>query len=73
VAAGTGCLSEADNANPNLFLDDLASFPLEEIQQAIVGLARSGVEENFRLDFKERWEPDKQCPDIVAYRAVLKT
>jgi hypothetical protein len=52
---------------PNLFLDDLTLCPPAELQQGIVSLARSGVEEKFRLDFKERWDPDKQCPDIVAF------
>jgi len=51
----------------NLFLDDLALCTPTELQQAIINLARSGVEEKFRLDFKEKWEPDKQCPDIVAF------
>src|SRR5258707_16515 len=51
----------------NLFSDDLTSCQPAELQQAIMNLAQSGVEEKFRLDFKEKWEPDKQCPDIVAF------
>src|ERR1700733_9549704 len=52
---------------PNLFLDDLTTCAPSDLQKAIVSLAQSGVEEKFRLDFKETWEPDKQCPDIVAF------
>ncbi|MGD0014746.1 MAG: ATP-binding protein [Bryobacteraceae bacterium] len=52
---------------PNLFLDDLTLCEPVELRQAIINLAQSGVEEKFRLDFKERWEADKQCPDIVAF------
>jgi predicted HTH transcriptional regulator len=54
-------------AVPNLFMDDLTLWSQAELQEAILDLARSGIEEKFRLDFKEKWEPDKQCPDIVAF------
>lgn len=29
-------------------------------------LAQSGVEESFRLDFKQQWEPEKLCPSVGA-------
>jgi hypothetical protein len=51
----------------NLFVDDLVSCTPAELEAAIIGLAQSGIEEKFRLDFKEKWEPDKQCPDIVGF------
>jgi len=51
----------------NLFADDLTAATPAELTQAIVQLAQAGVEEKFRLDFKETWEPDKQCPDIAAF------
>jgi predicted HTH transcriptional regulator len=54
-------------AFPNLFLDDLTTCGPVELQQALINLAQSGVEEKVRLDFKEKWEPDKQCPDLVAF------
>ena len=59
----------ADNENmpiENLFMDDLPAATPADLEKAIVQLAKSGVEEKFRLDFKELWQPDKQCPDIVA-------
>ena len=51
----------------NLFVDDLTASDPVGLQQAIVNFAQTGIEEKFRLDFKEKWEPDKQCPDIVAF------
>lgn len=51
---------------PNLFTDDLTDVEPADLQQAIVHLSKSGVEEKFRLDFKEEWKPDKQCPDVAA-------
>jgi|SRR5208283_873165 len=50
----------------NLFTDDLTRVTDKELEEAIVQLARSGVEEGFRLDFKELWNPDKQVPDVAA-------
>jgi len=50
----------------NLFTNDLDSATPAELALAIMQLARSGIEEKFRLDFKETWEPDKQCPDVAA-------
>jgi len=50
----------------NLFIDDLTTATQADLAQAVVTLARSGVEEKFRLDFKETWAPEKQCPDVVA-------
>jgi hypothetical protein len=50
----------------NLFVDDLTRSTPAELAEAIVGLARSGVEEKFRLDFKAVWQPEKQCPDVAA-------
>lgn len=50
----------------NLFTDDLTTATPADLEKAIVQLAKSGVEEKFRLDFKEVWQPDKQCPDVVA-------
>jgi hypothetical protein len=51
----------------NLFVADLTTCTPKELQQSIVSLALTGIEENFRLDFKEKWNPDKQCPDIAAF------
>src|ERR1035441_9295445 len=51
----------------NLFVDDLTSRTPVELQQAIISLAQSGIEENFRLDFKEKWEPGNHCPSIAAF------
>src|SRR5258708_403000 len=51
----------------NLFTDDLTNSQPLALEQAIVKLAASGVEESFRLDFKEKWDAEKQIPDIVAF------
>src|SRR5690348_8942593 len=51
----------------NLFTDDLTNVPPSDVEQAVVKLAASGVEEKFRLDFKEKWEPEKQVPDVAAF------
>lgn len=50
----------------NLFSDDLTTVTPPDLEQAIVQLSRSEVEEKFRLDFKEIWNADKQCPDVAA-------
>jgi hypothetical protein len=49
-----------------LFVDDLTNTTPPDLEHAIVQLAKSGVEEKFRLDFKEIWDADKQCPDVAA-------
>ena len=49
----------------NLFTEDLTTATPSDLEQAITQLAQSGIEEKFRLDFKETWEPEKQCPDIA--------
>ena len=51
----------------NLFINDLTLITPTELADAIVSLARSGVEEKFRLDFKAIWQPEKQCQDIAAF------
>lgn len=51
----------------NLFTDDFTSCQPLELQQAILALAQSEVEEKFRLEFKETWNSDEQCPDIAAF------
>src|SRR5262245_31221152 len=51
---------------PNLFTDDLIACQPAELEQAIIQLAQSGVEEKFRLDFKETWKPDERCQDVSA-------
>jgi hypothetical protein len=50
----------------NLFVDDLTSVTPADLQRAIVQLAKSGVEEKFRLDFKQKWDAENQCPDVAA-------
>ena len=51
----------------NLFTNDLTSCQPPELHQAILALAQSGVEEHFRLEFKETWKADEQCQDIAAF------
>jgi predicted HTH transcriptional regulator len=51
----------------NLFSEDLTNVTPSDLAEAIRKLAASGVEEKLRLDFKEKWDADKQIPDIVAF------
>jgi hypothetical protein len=51
----------------NLFINDLTLTTPTELADAMVSLARSGIEEKFRLDFKAIWQPERQCTDIAAF------
>jgi hypothetical protein len=66
--ASWGCRDNyTQEVSVNLFEDDLTCVTPDELRVAIVGLAQAGIEEKFRLDFKETWDQEKRVQDVAAF------
>jgi predicted HTH transcriptional regulator len=56
-----------EEVSVNLFDDDLTCVKPDDLRTAILALAQAGIEEKYRLDFKETWDAEKRVPDVAAF------